>query len=137
VENYFSPVTKSRGLLLKQASLKTLPRFLLVALKKFVALEGWQPTKLDVSVPLPGSFDFAQVRWPAMCAPTDAAMRIKFMGHGLQPGEVEMDSLAGRPPARSRSPTRDWWRRSAPWASPSPPRSARAWPPTTAARRRP
>ena len=73
IEDYFSPVTKTRGLLLNQHSLASLPKYLLVALKKFVAVDGWQPTKLDVSIPLPASFDFAE-----------------FVGKGLQPGEEPM-----------------------------------------------
>jgi len=77
VEDYFSPVTKQRGMCLKQHKLASLPRFLFVALKRFVALTGWLPTKVDVSVPVPAEFDFKD-----------------FVGTGLQAGEILMEDMA-------------------------------------------
>lgn len=87
VEQFHSTAIDGKTTAKKTTRFATLPKYLLLQLKKFTLNADWTPAKLDVSVDIPDELDLSALR-----------------GHGLQPGEKPLPELTADVPAPPMDP---------------------------------
>lgn len=76
VEQFYSTAIDGKTTAKKSTRFGTLPKYLLLQLKKFTLRSDWTSVKLDVAVDIPDELDLAHLR-----------------GHGLQPNEEALPEL--------------------------------------------
>eukprot|EP00755_Sulcionema_specki_P034796 Sspe_Gene.103641::Locus_79475_Transcript_1_1_Confidence_1.000_Length_2558::g.103641::m.103641/K11836/USP5_13, UBP14; ubiquitin carboxyl-terminal hydrolase 5/13 len=80
ISDWNSPVTNSKTFALKTTRFQTFPPYLVLNMSR-IYLDGWEPKKMEVEVPMPDDLDLTA-----------------YKASGLQPGEEEMPAAAEAKP---------------------------------------
>lgn len=73
IDGFYSSAIKDKTIGIKTTQFGTMPKYLMVQVRKFKLDSGWVPMKMDVDIIAPDELDLEP-----------------FRSHGLQPGEVEL-----------------------------------------------
>lgn len=88
VEQFYSTAIDGKTTAKKTTRFGTLPKYLLLQLKKFTLRSDWTSVKLDVAIDIPDELDLAPLR-----------------GHGIQPNEEALPELTAEVPAPAMDET--------------------------------
>lgn len=75
LNDFYSSATKAKGTATKTIRLGSLPKYLVVQLRRYVMAEDWTPRKINALINIPHTLDLAP-----------------YVGHGKQANEVELSS---------------------------------------------